>query len=276
MSAAVLSVLVQPAFFCNVGLGQNAAITLALIIGGWSLSKQGHPLAAGLVWGFLAYKPTWGIAVCWIPLVVGQPRAYVGMFLSAGALSLLTLPVCGVGAWISWFEVGHRVEAGYADALKWEWFRRDLTGLINQVFGATHPVWGWIAMASVVAVTAVVWRRSASNPLRPARDAVILSAIVLTCPRFMYYDILMATPAMVVALSGWKDLAKGARKVLLALILAYFAAWPLGFDVWPWFWPVETASILGVWLWCLWQLIPCGTSVGRNPVPADPPAPECS
>ena len=82
---------------------------------------------------------------------------------------------------------------------------------------------------AVVAVTAVVWRRSASHPHNPARDALILSAIVLSCPRFMYYDILMATPAMLVALSGWKTLAKEARILLSALVLAYFAALPLGF-----------------------------------------------
>lgn len=198
------------------------------------------------------------------------------MFLSAAALSLLTLPFCGIDAWISWFEVAHRVESGYAEVLKWEWMRRDLTGLMNQCFGPTHPLLGWIAMTAVVVVTATAWRRSASHPHHPARDALILSAIVLSCPRFMYYDIVMATPAMLVALSGWNDLAKGARIVLSALILAYFAAWPLGFGVWPWFWPVETASILGVWLWCLWQLIPCCTSAGRNPVSDGRQTPECS
>ena len=260
--AIVLAVLLQPAFFCNVGLGQNAALTLILIFGGWCLGKQGQWLTAGLVWGCLAYKPTWGVAVVWIPLALGQPRAYLGMFLSAATLALLTLPFCGIDAWFSWWEVARRVETGYADVVKWEWMRRDLTGLIRQTLGDIHPLWGWIGLILVVMVTAIVWRRSAGTSLRLTRDALVLSAVVLTCPRFMFYDIVMAAPAMVVALSEWTGLSKWSRVILLALVLAYFAAFPLGYGAWPLFWAVETASILGLWLWCVWQLVPSCRNAG--------------
>ena len=54
-SVAILTLLLQPAFFSNVASGQNATVTLAIIVVGWGLLLRDRAILAGAVWGLLAY-----------------------------------------------------------------------------------------------------------------------------------------------------------------------------------------------------------------------------
>ena len=87
---AVVATCTLPPFCCALALGQNTALSLAIVTIGWLCLTRERPVLAGAVWGLFALKPTWGLAVVWIPLVVGRPRAYLGMAASAAALVALS------------------------------------------------------------------------------------------------------------------------------------------------------------------------------------------
>ena len=255
VSVAILTLLLQPAFFSNVAIGQNAAVTLAIIVVGWSLLVQGKDVSAGLVWGLLAFKPTWGLAICWVPLVTKHPKAYWGLMTSGLFLVMVSIVVCGGDAWGNWLEIARKIETGYSLEPKWVWMRRDLVGLVQHIFGQCSQLVSWGISGLVVLVTAVTLRKSSASVSNGIGGSLLFSAIVLTCPKFMYYDVLIATPAFLLAFSEWKNLTRTAVIVLVILATAFFWAFAFDFGAWPRSWPLETASTLGLWLWSIALLL---------------------
>ena len=254
-SVVVLTLLFQPAFFSNVGSGQNATVTLAIIVVGWSLLLRDRAVLAGAVWGLLAYKPTWGLAVCWIPIVTGYPKAYLGMFASGMVLVITSIAICGAHAWAEWFEIARQVEAGYASNSDWVWARRDLVGLLQHIFGGVSPIVSWGISAIVVLVTALVHNKRSCDISGRIQGSLLFCGVVLSCTKFMYYDILMATPAFLLAWSEWKQLTRAPALLLVILSSLFFGAFLIGYGAWPFCLPLETAATLGLWLWCIWLVM---------------------
>src|SRR5262249_8062545 len=77
-AVATLGILTMPSFFLAIGVGQNSALSLLILVAGLTLASNGNCVWSGVVWGLFLYKPTWGLAVCWIPAVMGRPRVYLG------------------------------------------------------------------------------------------------------------------------------------------------------------------------------------------------------
>ena len=270
-SVAILTLLLQPAFFSNIALGQNAAVTLAIIVVGWCLLVHGKDVSAGLVWGLLAFKPTWGLAICWVPLVTKHPKAYWGLMTSGLFLVMLSIVVCGGDAWGNWLEIARKIETGYSLDPTWVWMRRDLVGLGQHIFGQFSPLVSWGVSGMVALVTAVTLRKSSASVSGGLGGSLLFSAIVLTCPKFIYYDVLMATPAFLLAFSEWKTRTRTAGIVLMILAIGFFGAFAFDFGAWPLCWPLETASTLGLWLWSI-ALILMRAPVGQGPEARKEPA----
>ena len=262
-SVTVLTLLLQPAFLGNVASGQNATVTLAIIVVGWTFLLRDKTVLAGAVWGLLAFKPTWSLAVCWIPIATRHPRAYLGMFASGMFLVMASIAVCGPQAWIDWFEIARKVEAGYASNPDWRWARRDLVGLLEHVVGTLSPIVSWAVSGIVVVMTALILNKRASDIQGRLEGSLLFGGIVLSCTKFMYYDILMATPAFLLAWSEWPRLTRTSRSVLFILSSLFFGAFLLGNGAWPLCLPLETAATLGLWLWCIGLLLH-GRSVGTH------------
>ncbi|GBD36131.1 hypothetical protein HRbin36_01252 [bacterium HR36] len=89
---AALAIWLFPNCYHGLVLGQNPLLTVFLVAAGWALWSQQRLFAAGLVWGLLAYKPVFFVALFWVPLVIAAWRMAVGMALSAGMLVMATLP----------------------------------------------------------------------------------------------------------------------------------------------------------------------------------------
>ena len=91
-----------PAVAINVALGQNGAITAALLIGGLALWRR-RPGWAGALFGLLAFKPQIGLL---LPLAVIAERRWKTLAWAAGVaigVVLLTIPVFGLKAWRGFF-----------------------------------------------------------------------------------------------------------------------------------------------------------------------------
>jgi glycosyl transferase family 87 len=141
---ATLLVLLFPHFGMGVVLGQNPALTLAILTGGWALWARGWALSGGLVWGLLAFKPVFAIAVLLVPVLLWSVRMLLGLVSGCGLFFLATLVVYGFDlfqfsdgslalnpahAWRRWLTVGTNAATVYAYDVNWIWMSRDLISL---------------------------------------------------------------------------------------------------------------------------------------------------
>ena len=254
---AIVGTICLPSFFFAIGLGQNTAWSLLILVGGLRLLASGRDVYAGLVWGIFAAKPTWGVAVVWLPLALGRPRVFWGMALSAAALFLATLPICGIQSWIDWLSVAQRTEQFYQSIPRWTGLSRDLPGLLRRASpGPLTELLGWCLVLAVVILSIRAWRegggRSSLVPLQGPSAVALLAGVVLSCPRFMFYDVTLAAPAFLVAFSEWSRMERTAKWSLAGLFSLF--ALGSGYAYWNWSMlgpPVETVAVLGLWLWAL-------------------------
>ncbi len=102
---ALLVVLTTPAFFHNHVLGQNGGWVFALLaLAGLGLGRR-RDLWAGLALGVLVCKPSWLLAVAWVPLCMGRWRTVAGMAGSSVGISLGSMLFLGVEPWRKWLAM---------------------------------------------------------------------------------------------------------------------------------------------------------------------------
>jgi hypothetical protein len=204
---ATLLVLLFPGYAGSINLGQNATLSLGLLVTGWWLLGRGRPAAAGVVWGFLAFKPVWAAAFFLVPLLTQRWRFAAAMLLTGVALALLTLPLVGWHGWLDWLEIGRAASAGYDHHKNWILLSRDLQNVPRRwlvTFDARDQVvfpYGerlpkvlglslWLAVTGAT-VGVTLARRGRAGLEGPAAAFVLLGAW-LSCYHFMFYDVLLA------------------------------------------------------------------------------------
>jgi len=217
-----MGIMLFPGFAGSINLGQNAALTLAIVVWGWALAGRGRPVLGGLVWALLAFKPVWALAFFLVPLLSRRWRMCLAMVAGGAALGLLTLPFVGVHSWFDWLAIGKEAAETYDQERNWIFLSRDLLSvprhwLIDfdkpygerldrtlwtwQVGTKTYevPVWlanlliGWALLLFVLECTirlAVLRRKQSAAPDGPPAAFLFLGAW-MCCFHFMYYDALL-------------------------------------------------------------------------------------
>lgn len=213
-------IMVFPGFAGSINLGQNATLTLAILVWGWALVARGRPVLGGAVWGLLAFKPVWALAFFLVPLLSRRWRVCLAMAASGAALALLTLPFVGLHSWLDWLAIGKEAAALYDVEKNWIFLSRDLLSVPRRwlidfekplgerldvtLWPDTHwsmPTWvptlviGWALVVFVLESTvrlAVLRRRQPAPPDGPPAAFLYLGAW-MCCFHFMYYDALLGS-----------------------------------------------------------------------------------
>jgi len=192
--AAAIMLLAFPMVFWTMGLGQNAFLTAALF-GLATVLLDRRPIAAGLLFGLLCYKPHFGVLVPIALAAGGYWRSFLAAGCSAATLVLASLALFGWETWQAFF-----VTAGAAHAV-YESGRILFAGFANP-FGAVRLLGGPVALAYAVqglaslvaaALVLVVWRYRFSLPLRAA---VLAAASLVAAPVVIFYDLMLGTIAV--------------------------------------------------------------------------------
>ena len=192
---AVLLLTAFPGFGGSLNLGQNASLSLALLLWGWVLLCAAARVGRASSGGCWAFKPTWAAAFFLVPLSTGRWRMAGAMVATGAALALATLPFVGVRSWLDWLQVGREASATYAVDQNWIDQSRDLLGVGRRwlldfdregddrgpATGAA-TVLGWCLLLIVLAVTIGLTRRlradaanrGASAGVHPAGGAAVL------------------------------------------------------------------------------------------------------
>ena len=192
-AAALVALLAFPLVFWNIGLGQNAFLTAALF-GGATLVVDSRPLAAGLLFGAICYKPHLGMLVPLALAAGGRWRAFAGAVMSVAALVGVSIVWFGWPAWRdylaaaggahSMYESGRILFAGFVSPF----------GAVRLLGGGVQTAYAVQGIASVLAavVTVAVWRLGLSLPVRAA---TLAAATLLAAPLSLLYDMMLAAVA---------------------------------------------------------------------------------
>ena len=160
-AGAIVALLAFPLVFWNFGLGQNAFLTAALF-GAATLAIDRRPVAAGLLFGALCYKPQFGILVPLALVAGGHWRAFFAATITTAGLVLASLALFGMASWTAFLATASQSPAMYESG------RILFAGMAN-VFGAARLIgvgagasYALQTVASVIAASIVVivwWRR---------------------------------------------------------------------------------------------------------------------
>jgi hypothetical protein len=195
--ATVLVTLAFTGTLINFIGGQNGFLSAALL-GGAVLTLRSHPIAAGILFGLLTYKPQLALLVP-IALVWGRHwTAFVSAGLSAAALAILSGLVFGWSLWGAFLSnlsfATHLLDAG-----RLPWSQLPSVYVSARSLGLDRSTAYAVHGAVAVVVARIVARTYRQATLRRA-SAVFVSGSVLVPPYLFDYDlVVLAIPMAIVA-----------------------------------------------------------------------------
>jgi hypothetical protein len=210
-----------PAVFVNLGHGQNAFLSAALLGGGLALIDR-RPLLAGLCFGLLAYKPQLGMMIPLVLIATGRWRVFAAATATVIALALIVTVIFGWPVWEAFLastRLTRRVLLENGDP-GWE--------KLQTAFAWVRLWGGSIALAyAVQALTTLVlaagliwlWRRPVPFPLPAAALAI---AAVAGTPFSLDYD--MTLLAIAIAFLAVDARARGAAPWQMTTMAALWLA----------------------------------------------------
>jgi len=246
--AWIAPLLAFPAVFWNIGVGQNAFLTAALL-GGFTLLIDRRPGIAGMLLGMLCYKPHFGLLAPLALAAGGRWRAFLSAAITVTAVVAATIATFGWETWRAYLAAF----AGSSDI--YQSGTIDFAGMVSVLGGVrlmggsgNEAILAQAVMAVLMAgVVVFIWRRGAT---RSVRGASLLTATLLAVPVALLYDELLALVAI-----GW--LVREGRdqgfmpweKILL------FAVYPLTLLTWSigtaWHAPLGALANLLILILCL-------------------------
>jgi glycosyl transferase family 87 len=206
-----------PAVFVNIGHGQNAFLTTALL-GGALHWLDRRPWIAGALIGLLAYKPQFGVLIP-IALLAGGRWSSIGAAVATvAALLAISFVTLGGGVWHAFADSMNFMQTVVLEpgGIGWE--------KIQSVFSAAR-MWGasvhtayavQITLALMLAASlAWLWQSDAAFELKAAGLA---TASLLATPYVLDYDLVVLSVA--IAFFVKHGLSRGFRDYEISLLAA--------------------------------------------------------
>ncbi|HEX2216681.1 MAG TPA: glycosyltransferase family 87 protein [Xanthobacteraceae bacterium] len=227
-----------PAVLICLGHGQTGFLTAALLAGGVLLLPR-HEIAAGVLFGLLAYKPQFGILIPAVLLAGGYWRAIGTAGLTVIATFGLTLALWGWPVWQAFFdslsltrtivfETGNTGFEKFQSIFAWV---RLWGGPLSLAYGAQVVV-------TVVSTIACIWIWRSDTSLN-LKGAALLTGAMLSSPYVLDYDLIvfgmalafLAAHAIKRGFQPWEKtlLAVAWFTPIYARAAAQFMLLPLGF-----------------------------------------------
>lgn len=209
-----------PAGFVNVGHGQNAFFTAALL-GGFLTLLDRRPVLAGVLLGLLSYKPQFGLLIPLVLLVTGRWTTILSATVTVAALIGASTLLFGMSVWHAFAESATFTRTVVLEAGGTGWEK------IQSLFSAVRMWGGSIdaayaaqgALALTLAASIVwLWRSQAAFELKAAALAV---ACLLATPYVLDYD--MVVLGIAIAFLVRHGLARGFHPYELSLLALAWA-----------------------------------------------------
>ena len=193
---ATVAILAAPAASWVVLVGQNTFLSVALLYGGLALLER-RPLTAGVLLGFLAYKPQVWLLVPLALLAARAWRPLVAMLATIVALSLVTLVLFGFDFWRAFLVAAQKAGTGAAAIEMYQRVHTHMTTLLAaaKIVGLSDGSAMALQLAgALLAGVAVTWA-FARNKTSAERTAILVTATFLVSPYTLNYDLMLLMPA---------------------------------------------------------------------------------
>lgn len=182
-----LTLLAFPAVMLNMGHGQNAFLTAALM-GGGILMLGRRPWIAGALFGCLVIKPHLALLIPFALAARGEWRAFVAAGFTAIALCLLSLAALGLETWAAFFAnaplARQTLETGLVDPAKMV----SIFAAVRVLGGSVTLAYALQAVAALgVLATLIVMARARLAPA--AQNAALAAGAVVATPFVLDYDL---------------------------------------------------------------------------------------
>jgi alpha-1,2-mannosyltransferase len=233
----VLAVALFPGVLVNAVHGQNGFLSAALIGSAlWLLDRRA--IAAGLLFGLMAYKPQFGLM---IPLALAAGGHWRTIFAAAATLVVMILATLAAFGPDTWFA--------FKDSLEWTrtvvleqgstgFYKLESVFAAARLYGAPVPlaytVQGLVTLF-VGAFVFVLWRSHADIRLK---SAALIVATLLTTPYCLDYDLVVLGPAIALAFAygserGFKSYEKSVLALcwfmpLVSRLASFYLNFPIG------------------------------------------------
>jgi hypothetical protein len=233
----LLLALAFPAVLIDVGHGQNGFLTAALI-GGALVMLDRRPIAAGILFGLLVYKPQYGLLLPLVLAVSGRWKCFGAAAATVALLTLATTLTFGAPVWHAFLASTHFTRTVVLEQGNTGWYKIQSVFAWARMWGAPIPLayaLQGLATVAVAAALAMLWRGAARFPLKAAG---LCLATILATPYSFDYDMMVLAPAITWLAADGLEFGFGAweKTVLSALWLvplvarstAEFSLVPLG------------------------------------------------
>jgi hypothetical protein len=189
----MLPILAFPAVLSNLGHGQNAFLSVALL-GGGALALNRRPILAGVLFGALVYKPHLAIVVP-VALVAAQRwRTLFAAAAAAAAFCLLSTAIFGVQTWQAFLAASPKARIALEQNMVGNEKMESVFAAVRLLRGGLMPAYGLQIVVALAACAALVQlqRRSFRSA---AEGPAIVAAALLASPFLLDYDLaLLAVP----------------------------------------------------------------------------------
>ena len=146
----LLLALAYPAVFINLGHGHNGFLTAALL-GCALVLLDRRPLAAGILFGLVAYKPQFGLMIPLALAAGGYWRTFAAAAATVVALALATTLAFGLSVWEAFFASTHFTRVIVLEAGDTGWHKIQSVFAWVRMWGGSIPlayaVQGAVALA---------------------------------------------------------------------------------------------------------------------------------
>jgi hypothetical protein len=191
----LLLALAFPALLINIGHGQNGFLTAALI-GAALLKLDRAPVFAGILFGFLAYKPQFGLMIPIVLAASGRWRCFAAAAATVILLTIATTLAFGPLVWQVFLDSTRFTRTVALEQGNTGWYKIQSVFAWARMWGASVPVAYALQGALVAGLGGALiwlWRSTAAYPLKAA--ALCLAAILAT-PYTFDYDMMTLAPAI--------------------------------------------------------------------------------
>jgi hypothetical protein len=182
----ILLVLAAPVTLVCLAHGHNGFLT-GLLLGGGLVLLDRKPLAAGLLFGCLIYKPQFAFVIPPLLLVTANWRAILGACISAALLVTVTLLIWGWPVWQAFLDSLPLTKAVVIEQGNTGWHKIMSPFAAMRMWGAGLGTAYALQAAATAAAIAAVLFLARTGDARLRNSAVAAAALVAT-PYVLDYD----------------------------------------------------------------------------------------
>ena len=187
--------LAYPAVFINLGHGHNGFLTAALI-GSALVLLDRRPVAAGILFGLLAYKPQFGLLIPLVLMATGRWKTFIAAAATTALLVGAATLVFGIEVWPAFLASAEFTRTVVLETGNTGWHKIQSVFSWVRMWGGSLPLAYAIQAAVTLALAAAViwlWRSTASFPVKAA--GLVIAALLAT-PYSLDYDLTVLAPAI--------------------------------------------------------------------------------